>query len=299
MKILSLGHLTYDLTMSVDSYPKENTKVNVYEKNEGVGGSAAVASLLLSKWNEEVYLAGKVGDDNYGHFIKKELALKGINTNFVQMNKEYKTSNNINIINNESGAKTIFAYDSKDGQMKDVEIDFIPDIILIDGYEYEMSKAILKSFNKSISILNAGKETPEILELMKKVDYIICSKEFAESVSMMKFDYDNKHTFVEIYQTLEKQIKGKLIITLEEKGCMYRDENKIKLMPSIKVKEKDTTGAGDIFHGAFAYALANNFDLEKALKYSNIAGCLSVTKMGTGDATPTLKEVEDVYAEIG
>jgi len=299
MKILSLGHLAYDLTIPVDVFPKENTKIIINEKTEGVGGAAAVASLLLSKWGVETYLAGKVGDDNYGHFVKKELALKGINTNFIQVNKEYKTSNTVNIANNENGTRTMFIYESKEGEMEDIEIDFTPDIILIDGYEPEMSKAILKSFPKAISILNAGKESYQMLELTKMVNYVICSKEFAECVSMQKFDYENKKTFVEIYQMLEKKVKGKLIITLEEKGCMYREGNKIKLMPSIKVKVKDGAGANDIFHGAFAYGLANGFELEKNLKYSNIAGSLSVTKIGTSDSIPTLKEVEDVYAEIG
>jgi len=299
MKILSLGHLTYDLTIQVNAFPKENTKTNINEKNEGVGGPATIASVLLSKWGIETYLAGKVGDDNYGHFIKKELALKGVNTNFVQINKEYKTSNCINVANSENGTRTLLVYESKEGEMENIEIDFDPDIILIDGYEPEMSKAILKSFPKAISVLDAGRETPEILELAKMANYVICSKEFAENVSMMKFDYENKRTFVEIYQMLEKKVKGNLIITLEEKGCMYRENNKIKLMPSIKVQAKDSSGAGDIFHGTFVYGLANGFELEKALKYSNIAGSLSVTKIGTCDSIPALKEVEDVYAEIG
>ena len=153
-------------------------------------------------------------------------------------------------------------------------------------------------------INDAKQEQSELKEDLDKEMQAISSLDHEISgaeveVKRLESQIEELETSISEKQKLIEEKFNKIIITLEEKGCMYRDENKIKLMPSIKVKEKDTTGAGDIFHGAFVYALANNFDLEKALKYSNIAGCLSVTKMGTGDATPTLKEVEDVYAEIG
>ena len=73
MTILSIGKSTYDITIPVDSYPTENSKMIVTEKLEGSGGSAANISYLLGKWNEEAYFAGTVGYDDFGSSIKKEL----------------------------------------------------------------------------------------------------------------------------------------------------------------------------------------------------------------------------------
>lgn len=299
MKILCLGHLTYDITLPVTQFPIENTKTKVETKNEGAGGPATIAAFLLSKWGLDVTMAGLVGNDHYGNVIKKELSLNRINTDYLEISDSYETSTSVNIANNESGSRTLLVYDKKGEQMPDFDLDFNPDIILIDGHDYEASKSILKKYPKAISVIDAGKDKKEILDLCKITDYIVCSKEFAESVSGLKIDYENKHTLVDVYKRLESEFKGKVIITLEEKGCLYRLENKIKLMPSIKVKAVDTVGAGDIFHGAFVYGLANGFDLEKTLKYSNIAGCLSVTKIGNYDSIPNLKEVEEIYEEIG
>ena len=71
-----------------------------------------------------------------------------------------------------------------------------------------------------------------------------------------------------------------------------------KIIPSIKVKAVDSTGAGDIFHGAFVYSLAKGFDLEKALKFSNITGALSVATIGSRLSIPDLERVEEKYNDI-
>ena len=94
----------------------------------------------------------------------------------------------------------------------------------------------------------------------------------------MKFDYNNPSTLVAIYDKLQnKYPNGSIVITLEEKGCLYQVGNEIKIMPGLKVQPVDTTGAGDIFHGAFTYGIANNFDMEKTI--------------------PNLSEVLDYYAK--
>lgn len=299
MKILCLGHLTYDITFPVTEFPKENTKIRIKEKNEGAGGPSTIAAFLLAKWGMEVYMAGKLGNDNYGNAIKKELALNRINTEYIQMDEKFETSHSVNIANSENSSRTLLIYDNKNEEMEEFELDFYPDVILVDGHDFSASKNILKKYPKAVSIIDAGRESKETLELCKMVNYVVCSKEFAESVSGVKFDYENKHTLVEVYQKLESAFKKNIVVTLEEKGCLYREDNKIKLMPSIKVKAVDTVGAGDIFHGAFAYGIANDFDFEKTLKYANIAGTLSVTKVGNYNSIPSLKELEEVYEEIG
>ena len=68
-------------------------------------------------------------------------------------------------------------------------------------------------------------------------------------------------------------------------------------MPGLKVNAIDTTGAGDIFHGAFTYGIANGFDMEKTIMLANIAGGLSVQKMGSRLSVPSLSEVLDYYAK--
>ena len=137
-----------------------------------------------------------------------------------------------------------------------------------------------------------------MLELCKYIKYIVCSKGFAETVTGLKFDFSNPSSLVAVYNKLQdKYPNSNIVITLEENGCLYTSGNEIKIMPGLKIQAVDTTGAGDIFHGAFTYGIANNFDMEKIITLSNIAAGLSVTKIGARLSVPNLSEVLDYYSK--
>ena len=115
---------------------------------------------------------------------------------------------------------------------------------------------------------------------------------------MLKFDFNNPQSLVNVYTKLQnKYPNANIVVTLEEHGALYQIDNQIKIMPGLKCNAVDTTGAGDIFHGAFVYGLANNFDMEKIITLANIAGGLSVQKMGSRLSVPNLSEVLDYYTQ--
>lgn len=297
MKILCIGHAAYDITVPVDEFPIENTKNRVHNRVECGGGPSATAAYLLGKWNMDVSFAGIVGKDLYGKRIKAEFDAIGVDTKYLEMSESHTTTSSFILANTSIGSRTIFTYRPSDMKMTEVDIDFEPDIILIDGQEVEMSEKLLKKYPKAISIIDAGRSKKEIIELSKMVTYLVCSKEFAENVSEMKFteDYSNKK---EIYSKLESIFHNNIVVTLEAAGCLYKHNKELKIMPSIKVKPVDSTGAGDIFHGAFTYGIAKGYDFEKVLKLSNIAGAISVSRIGTRISIPTLEEMEAVYNEF-
>ncbi len=298
MKILCIGHITYDTTFPVDNYPIENTKVRCYTQSECTGGPVSVAALLLGKWNADVSIAGMVGDDDYGRKIQKEFSLNRVKTNHLVLNENIDTSHSIVLSNQATGTRTIIMYVPKHEHMPDFTPDFAPDIILLDGQEYEASKKLLKDYPNAISIIDADRDKKEIIELATKVNYLVCSKAFAEKVTGIKMDFNYKQSLVDVYNKMEIMFKNLIVITLEADGCLYKHQGQLKIMPSIKVKTVDSTGAGDIFHGAFAYGVAQGFDYEKVLKFANIAGALSVTRMGGYKSIPTLEEVQEVYDEV-
>ena len=146
--------------------------------------------------------------------------------------------------------------------------------------------------------MDAGRCTEEAKELSKMVNYVVCCHEFAEYVTGITINYDDKNNLANIYQKMLEIYQNKVIITLEDRGCLYFKDNKIKIMPSIKVKPIDSTGAGDIFHGAFTYGIAQNFDIEEILKIANITGALSVTKIGSRASVPKTEEMKAVYHDF-
>ncbi len=297
MTILSIGTTSYDITCPVEEYPVEGTKYFLGEKIESGGGTAANVAYLLGKWGETSYLAGVIGSDDYGSKIRKDLEQATVRTEFIETSYEVGTPLSIILVNKKTGSRTRFdVVGATQPNLKKYEYSITPDVIFSDGKEYNATINALNKYPQAISIVDAGRVDRDLLELCKYVKYIVCSKGFAETVSGLKIDYNNSISLVNVYKKLKTRYpNNEIIITLENMGAMYTFNGEIRVMPGLKVTQVDPSCSGDIFHGAFAYCLANNFDLEKAVAYSNIAAGLSVTKMGGQTSIPTLKEVINCY----
>lgn len=295
MKILCIGNATFDITVPYDGFPVENTKNRVGELIECGGGQASNAAFLLGKWGMDITFIGGVGNDDFGKRIIEELKGANVNTDIVEIDEDAKTTLGIVIVNKNNGSRTTIGYrDSNMGLLKKYN-DIKGDVILIDGSERRVSEEIMQNNPDAITIIDAGRCTDDVVALSKKVKYLVCSKNFAEEFTKINIDFDNPQSISNVYSIMNREFNNNIIITLEAKGCLYMKDNAIRLMPSIEVTPVDTTGAGDIFHGAFTYCMANNFDLEKSLKISNITGALSVTRMGGRNSVFPLEEVMKVY----
>ena len=294
MKILCLGHATYDVTLPLDEFPIENTKNRVQERIECGGGPASTAAYLLGCWGADVHFAGIVGNDYYGHKIKDEFKKVNVNTDYLELREGHDTTSSIVLANKANGSRTTFAYKPKKVEMKPFVLDFEPNVILIDGQEYERSLEVLEKYPDALTIIDAGRARPEVIHLCKLVKWVACSKDFAEEVTGIDVDYTNIATIKEIYQKLKNLFGNEIVITLEDKGCFYKDE----IIKSVRLKTIDSTGAGDIFHGALTYYLARGYDAYNALRLANYAGAISVSRIGTRNSIPTKEEMEAVYNEF-
>lgn len=296
MKVLCIGHSTYDYYLPVDTFPEENKKYKVEDTIECGGGPASNAAYLLGKWGVDVYYHGVLGNDLYAKKIMKEFKDANVNTKYVEKTEEASTTVSFILVNKNNGLRTVFNYGEKPIDIQNFNYDFTPDIILSDGYNYEASLRAYKNYNTSLKVLDAGVFNEQVDDLCKMVNYIICSKEFAEGKTGLLVNYDDSKSLARMYEMLENAYESKVILTLEEKGCLYRDDSGvIKIMTGLKVNAKDTTAAGDMFHGAFVYALSKKLALETCLRIANIAAGLSVRNIGARYSVPSLDEVHDIY----
>ncbi len=298
MKVLCIGNVAYDITIPVEEYPKENTKNRVNKRIECGGGPASNAAYLLGKWDVDVSFAGVLGDDEFGKRIIEEFNSVNVNIDYLQVDQNSKTTASFIVANKANGSRTVLSYREPTMELNEIALDFKPDIILIDGQEEIASRTIIEKYDQAISVIDAGRATERVINLSKIVDYVVCSKRFAEEVSNCKIDYNEPQTLIDVYRTLKREFKGEVVITLEEKGSLYAKDGIIKIMPSLRVKPIDSTGAGDIFHGAFIYGLVKKWDIEKICKLSNVAGALSVTRLGGRRSVFSKEEIKQVYHEF-
>ncbi len=299
MKVLCIGHSSYDISIVVDEYPTENTKYRFNESVKCGGGPAGNAAYLLGKWGIDTVLSTVVGSDDFGEKLKKEYSSVNLDSNYIETSFDQDTSLSLIMVNRKNGTRTVFNVAGEFKPLKKFNYDFTPDIIFTDGHDYGAAQMAISKFPNAIKIIDAGRITNELLELCKYMNYIVCSKGFAETVSGIKMDFNNPSTLVNVYSNLMKKYpNSEIVVTLEDKGALYKDNNQIKIMPGLKITDvQDTTGAGDIFHGAFVYGIANGFPLEKTVTLANIAGGLSVKKIGSRLSVPELSAVLDEYAQ--
>jgi len=292
MNILCIGHSSYDISLPVDGYPIENTKYRLATKFECGGGPAANAAYLLAKWGINTYIASGMGNDQYAYRIKKEFEEIGLKTEFIELDDELGTSVSFIFINTQNGSRTLFNTATKYHELKNTNFDMNPDIIFLDGHDYNASIKALDKYPNAISIIDAGRVNDNLIDLCKKVDYVVSSKGFAETVSGLKINYSDSDSISGCYNELTKKFPtSTIVVTLEDKGALYMSNNEIKIMPGLNLSPRDTTGAGDIFHGAFTYAVAKKYSLEDTIRISNIAAGLSITKLGARTSIPTKEEV--------
>ena len=93
---------------------------------------------------------------------------------------------------------------------------------------------------------------------------------------------------------LKKGVKN-IIITLGSKGVYFANSDDSYFIEAFELKNEvlDTTGAGDAFNGAFAYALSKNQDNREAITFANKVAGISTTKLGAANSMPTIKEVQE------
>ena len=167
----------------------------------------------------------------------------------------------------------------------------------MDASYYDVCQKICSKFKKVIKVVYVREVSNDTIMMCKLSDYIICSKGFAEVASKKRIDYNDPDSLKEVVNLLEEMYNSNVVITLGSKGCLYKIDDKIKVMGSIKVNSIDTCGVGEIFSAAFTYGLSENLEIEKCLKIATIASGLSTKVSGSVPSIPDVREVHKIYAK--
>lgn len=289
-KILCVGHSAYDITYLVPHFPLENKKYKAKDRIMVSGGPAGNAAYLLGKYGENVSYITVLGNDFYGKKILEDLREIGVDTKNIVISNKIATPCSIILANEENGSRTIINYREETPIEQFIPVyKNAPEIILYDGHELEIALKIHEEFPNAVSVLDAGTYKEGTLTIGKFVDYLVCSEDFAKD--FCKVDRIEEKDFKFVLEKLEELNKNTIIVTLGEKGSIMKKNGEVLKFKSFKTKAIDTTGAGDIFHGAFVYGLSNNFSIDKNIVFASACASLSVEKLGGRNSIPELKDV--------
>ena len=285
--ITVIGSINMDLTVGTDVFPKKGETLlgSFFEMNPG--GKGANQAVAIARLGGEISIVGRVGNDPFGEVLYKQLDKENVNVDCLQY------------CHASTGIANIILHE-KDNR-----------ILVVPGANSEVTKEVIdehwEHINKS-SIVLMQLEIPAetalyVLEKCKQNSKQVILNPApatifkAEWIDLVDYLTPNEHEFEAIFGDKVERIIGKypnkVIVTLGDRGVCYHDGKQLIKIDGCKSEVTDTTGAGDTFNGAFAYAISNNFPLGEALTFANSAAALSVEKIGAQGGMPTLAQVKE------
>ncbi len=301
-KICVIGSIGYDLTTYMYKFPKAGETIVGKKFIQNPGGKGDNQVIASARVGGDVTFIGAVGDDNYGELLKKNLEENKVKTHMKivpNMSSQIAT-----ILIDESGENRIVivpgANNFVDKKQIDDNFDIIKecDIILMqleipmETVEYVVYK--FYELNKII-ILNPAPGAELSDNIIKKCTYLTPNEN--EIGLITKMPYDTIDNIKSAAKCLFDKGAQNVLVTLGEKGAYLKNKNDDIIIPTLKVKALDTTGAGDCFNGVFAACLAMGKNAIEAIKYANVASSISVTRSGAVPSLPYKNEVDEKFKE--
>ena len=286
--VLCVGHATYDLTFAVPHHPAPDEKAFATDFAGCGGGPAANAAVTVAKLGGRTAFAGYLGQDIYGNLHMAELEAAHVDTSLVVRGASATPLSAIWA--KPDGSRSLVNYHGETQPLPASAIDFSsiqPKVILFDGWQPDVSLPLVKwaAKNGVPTVLDAGSVHRGTELLASKVDYLVAAEKFG-------LDFTGAAHVETAVSHLSKLAKT-AVITLGARGLIWQNSSSSGSLPAFTVAAIDSTGAGDTFHGAFAFALSQNMPWLDILSTASAAAALCCTRHGARLGIPTKKEVAE------
>ena len=299
MSIFCVGQAAYDITARVDEDIIPDQKYRLTTHTECPGAPALNGACVCGKWGASSYLVARIGEGAYGTMIKEQVRSCGVNLDYLLDAPGVSTSFSFIVANGKTGTRTIFNFPSQPVEANVRFPEEAPDVILCDGHEPEATIAFAEKFPRAAVVVDAGTCRESTMQAARVSDYIVSSRAFAEQYTGKPLPKDDEG-ITEALHTLEGINPGcKVAVTLGSEGLVYLEDGKLVRMPAFPADTIDSTGTGDIFHGAFAYGLSRGLSFADCLTLGSMTASISTTKMGSQRSIPELDEVLDALEKHG
>lgn len=289
--VLSVGFACIDINFVTKTHPARREKVKSHQMNACGGGPASNAALTIARLGGKTRFHGYIGDDGFGRAHVRELHTDGVLIDTILRGKAPTPIASITI--KPDGARSIVSYRDPKAVSKEDSISLKQHpakALLLDGHQAALSIRLAKEA-RTLGIpiiLDAGSINEGTEALHNQADYLVASAKFAYHLTGI----------TDPYRALEA-MKGNApfwAVTSGADGIYWQtDKSTTPLhMEAFKIEARDTTGAGDAFHGAFALGVAQNLPIVENIRRASACGALTCLRIGARNSLPTLREVENL-----
>ncbi len=288
--VVGLGCACLDFLGIVPHLPDQDEQVWMSDSTQQGGGMVSTALVTLSRLGASTAFVGKIGNDTAGRVIKEEFDLYGVDSEHMIMEPGASSPVSMILVDESTGQRTIMAGGSA--------VELLPSEVpaeMVASAKYlhldntnrqaALAAARIARDARVPVVLDADTMSPpdDLEDLLRLTDYLIASKVFADELTGLA-DPSAAAKVLAGYGSIVT------VVTLGEEGSYTLAGGRSFHTPAFAVDVVDTTGAGDVYHGAFIFGLLRDWKLEKTAEFASAVAAMSCTRLGGRAGIPTLDE---------
>ena len=300
--IVVVGSTMIDMITYSQKIPHSGQTVIGDSFSLGFGGKGANQAVMAARLGATVHMINTLGNDVFGESTIKNFKEQGVETTHI--NQVQGASGVAPIWVEPDGTNRIICVPGANNKMRveqvEESLEAIGEFSILIGQleiPQEVTAAAFRSARRRgiPTLLNPAPFAPLSEELIELCDWIIPNESEFTGLNSKGNLPDSDEEILQV----SKKVGSKLVVTLGEQGAAFIDHaESITRVPAPTVKAIDTTGAGDAFVGAFAFALASGFDVKKSVSLGCLCASDSVTRKGTQSSYPSRLEAAKLLASL-
>ncbi len=305
-RILTVGSANMDLFMNMQTLPYAGqTLIEQGPYRFIPGGKGANAAVSISRLGGDSVFCTRLGSDANGAILASVYEDEGIDSRFILHDKELPTGFAA-VLSEQNGTNRIVVYPGANLAITQDDIDnaltCYPDALLL---QFEINHdAVLYAAERaaamSIPIFIDAAPAPHGFPFDRLPPLEVFSPNESETEALVGISPSSPEACLRAAIALSKLVNAHYyIIKLGGRGIYIYDGLYYHCLPAYDVKAVDTTAAGDAFTAAFTLEYLRTGDAERAGKFGNLAGALTVTKYGAYTSLPTIEEIEAYISSPG
>jgi len=289
--VVGVGLNATDTLIVVPHFPPYAGKAPFREETVMPGGQVASALAACARLGLRTKYIGAVGDDQHGRIQLESLAAAGVDCADVKVRQDCATQSAYIIVDASTGERTVLW--RRDDGLRIAPSEIADGMIAcgrllhIDGHDtgtVARAAGVARAHGIPVTVdvdtIYQGFE-----RVLPLVDYLVASSEFPSA-------WTGRPDPFQALETLQNEYGMKVAaMTLGAHGSLARRDGRFFYAPAYAVNAVDTTGAGDVFHGAFCYAVLEDMPMRDALDFSNAMAALNCTAPGARGGIRGMDEI--------
>jgi sugar/nucleoside kinase (ribokinase family) len=294
--VVGLGLNATDTVMMVREFPALGGKQRIVASSQQAGGQVATALVTCRRLGLKVRYIGKIGNDGDGRLQLASLRREGLDLAHTQVVRGAPNQYAFIVVDQATGERTVFW--DRDPRLAVQPKELKPTAITsarllhLDGCDVEAALVAARWARRAHVPVVADLDTvyKNVERLFPFIDYLIASSQFLPAVT----------GHADPFKTLEFMSREYRVavpgMTLGREGALVYQQGRFYYSPGFVVETVDTTGAGDVFHGAFIYGLLADWGMARVLDFSNAMAALNCTALGARGGIKSQAEAEHLMA---